>query len=177
MTRLSDVVLQSVSGELGPDAAVVVAAEDWLAALSSVKRAGAIFFDFLTGVDSGTEFIQLVAHVATPEGTERLTLVTQLTSSVVDSATGIYPGANWHERETAEMFGVAFAGHPRLDPLLLGVDFVGHPLRKDFALAARATRPWPGLASDAEAAPLRSGGRRRVPPAGVPATWEVPNAD
>ncbi|MBI5687635.1 MAG: NADH-quinone oxidoreductase subunit C [Verrucomicrobia bacterium] len=44
----------------------------------------------------------------------------------------IYPGANWHERETHEFFGIVFLGHPNLTPLLLPEDATYHPLRKDF---------------------------------------------
>lgn len=44
----------------------------------------------------------------------------------------IYPGANWHERETRDFFGVMFAGHPQMEPLLLPEDATFHPLRKDF---------------------------------------------
>jgi NADH-quinone oxidoreductase subunit C len=45
----------------------------------------------------------------------------------------IYPGADWHERETHDFFGVIFSGHPDLTPLLLPEDADFHPLRKDFA--------------------------------------------
>ncbi len=67
----------------------------------------------------------------------------------VDTVTGIYPGAAWHERETHEMFGQGFTGFVDgtglgLRPLLLPDGFEGTPLRKSFVLAARATRPWPG---------------------------------
>ncbi len=47
---------------------------------------------------------------------------------------GVFPGANWHERETHEFFGIRFTGHPNLTPLLLPEDADYHPLRKDFAL-------------------------------------------
>jgi NADH-quinone oxidoreductase subunit C len=46
--------------------------------------------------------------------------------------TGVYAGANWHERETAEFFGINFIGHPHLVNLLLPEDSDIHPLRKDF---------------------------------------------
>ena len=46
----------------------------------------------------------------------------------------IYQGANWHERETHDFFGIKFAGHPNLEPLLLPEDADFHPLLKDFAL-------------------------------------------
>lgn len=47
----------------------------------------------------------------------------------------VFPGANWHERETWEFFGIRFAGHPNLIPLLLPEDADYHPLRKDFVAA------------------------------------------
>ncbi len=51
---------------------------------------------------------------------------------IIDTLSEIYPGANWHERETAEFFGIEFRGHPNPIHLLLPEDFVGYPLRKDF---------------------------------------------
>lgn len=46
----------------------------------------------------------------------------------------IYQGANWHERETHDFFGIVFIGHPNLTPFLLPEDATYHPLRKDFSL-------------------------------------------
>ena len=57
----------------------------------------------------------------------------------------VYPGADWHEREAWEMFGIVFDGHPSLRHLYLPSEFEGHPLRKDFPLLAREVKPWPGL--------------------------------
>jgi NADH-quinone oxidoreductase subunit C len=57
----------------------------------------------------------------------------------------VYPGADWHERETWEMYGIEFTDHPALRHLYLPFDFEGHPLRKDFPLLAREVKPWPGL--------------------------------
>jgi NADH-quinone oxidoreductase subunit C len=51
---------------------------------------------------------------------------------VVPTITGIYAGANWHERETHDFFGIKFEGHPHLIPLLLPEDADYHPLLKDF---------------------------------------------
>jgi len=64
---------------------------------------------------------------------------------VVDSWTGSFAGANWHERECHEMFGIGFNGHPDLRNMYLPVDFEGYPLKKDFPLLARMVKPWPGI--------------------------------
>jgi NADH-quinone oxidoreductase subunit C len=50
------------------------------------------------------------------------------------SISKIFGGANWHEREAHDMFGIVFSGHPNLTPLLLPEDAIFHPLRKDFSL-------------------------------------------
>jgi Ni,Fe-hydrogenase III component G len=54
------------------------------------------------------------------------------------------------ERETSEMFGVTFEGHPLPVKLLLPEPFEGHPLRKDFPLMSREAKPWPGAAEGEE---------------------------
>jgi NADH-quinone oxidoreductase subunit C len=58
---------------------------------------------------------------------------------------GSYAGANWHERETHEMFGIGFDGHPDLRNIYLPGEFEGYPLRKDFPLLSRMVKPWPGI--------------------------------
>ena len=57
----------------------------------------------------------------------------------------VYAGANWHEREAKEMFGIHFAGHNDLRNMYLPMDFEGYPLRKDFPLLSRILKPWPGI--------------------------------
>lgn len=63
----------------------------------------------------------------------------------IDSWIQVYAGANWHERETHEMFGIHFRGHNDLRNMYLPTGFEGHPLRKDFPLLARLVKPWPGI--------------------------------
>ncbi len=63
----------------------------------------------------------------------------------IDSWIAVYAGANWHEREAHEMFGIVFAGHNDLRNMYLPMEFEGHPLRKDFPLLARIVKPWPGI--------------------------------
>jgi NADH-quinone oxidoreductase subunit C len=72
------------------------------------------------------------------------------------SITDLFHGALWHERETHEMFGIDFAGHPRLVNLYLPEDFVGNPMRKAFKLPGRVIKDWPGAKDPEEAA---AGGR------------------
>jgi NADH-quinone oxidoreductase subunit C len=64
-----------------------------------------------------------------------------------------YAGANWHERECWEMFGIDFTGHPFLRHLYLPGAFEGHPMRKDFPLLARTVKPWPGIVDVEELPP------------------------
>lgn len=76
-------------------------------------------------------------------------------SFTVESISSVFAGANWHEREAHEMFGIGFTGHPDLRNMYLPTDFEGFPMRKDFPLLARIVKPWPGIV-DVE--PLPGGG-------------------
>ncbi|HEY5986093.1 MAG TPA: NADH-quinone oxidoreductase subunit C [Streptosporangiaceae bacterium] len=148
----------------------------WIAALEFARDvAGCDFFDWLTAVDEQDQGFAVVVHLYSIEGKHHLLLRTLVPrdNPVLPSATGIFRGAGWAERETHEMFGVIFAGHPHQAPLLLPEGFEGHPLRKDFMLAARAAQEWPGAKQPGEReASERS--RRRLRPPGVPEGWQPP---
>ncbi|MEQ8843104.1 MAG: NADH-quinone oxidoreductase subunit C [Acidimicrobiales bacterium] len=73
-------------------------------------------------------------------------------SLTVPTWVGTYAGANWHEREAWEMFGITFAEHPGLRHIYLPGEFEGNPMRKDYPLLARRVKPWPGIV-DVEAMP------------------------
>lgn len=128
---------------------VDVPPESWAAAVELARaELGFEYFDFLTAVDE-PDGLAVVCHVARAEPFGHLLLRTRLGgSTTVASVASSYAGAGWHERETAEMFGITFVGPDgeplELEPLLLPPGFEGHPLRKDFALQARLDRPWPG---------------------------------
>jgi NADH-quinone oxidoreductase subunit C len=91
-------------------------------------------------------------------------------SMTVDSWHAIYAGANWHERETHEMFGIDFVGHPDLRNIYLPTEFEGFPLRKDFPLLARIVKPWPGIV-DVE--PMPAEDTEETPPSASDGTTEA----
>ena len=120
---------------------------------------GLIFFSWLSAVDWSNQVE--VGDALTEPVEERYEVI----AAVADISTGlivlistdldkanpklaslvsVYPGANWHEREAHEMFGIEFDGHPQLIKLYLPEGFVGHPLRKSFPLLTREVKPWPG---------------------------------
>lgn len=152
---------------------VDVPADAWVAALEYARdELSCGYFDWLTAVDEVEEGFRVVAHVYSLEQRHHLLVRTRVDRAEprLPTATGVYRGADWHERETCEMFGIVFEGHRNLIPLLLPDGFEGHPLRKDFVLAARVAKPWPGAKEPGES----EGGapsRRRMLPPGVPADW------
>jgi NADH-quinone oxidoreductase subunit C len=108
----------------------------------------------VTGYAGGDTRIQVFARVSNLEAGHGITLKVDVPDDDPSIATWVpvYPGANWHEREAWEMFGITFVGHPHLVHIYLPGDFEGHPLRKDFPLLARRVKPWPGIV-DVEAMP------------------------
>jgi NADH-quinone oxidoreductase subunit C len=152
---------------------VDVPPELWTAALTFARDELACgYFDWLTAVDELEEGFSIVAHLYSL--TERHHLLVRTRVPRVDprlpTATEVFRGAGWHERETHEMFGVLFDGHPDLKPLLLPDGFEGHPLRKEFVLAARVAKPWPGAKEPGESGRGAPSRRRNLPP-GVPQNW------
>ena len=110
---------------------------------------------FEPGTTGGETRFQLLARLEVPAApTIGITLKCDVPPDdlVMPTWTRVFPGADWHERECAEMFGIGFAGHPNLVKLYLPGAFEGFPLRKDFPLLARDVKPWPGLV-DVEAMP------------------------
>jgi hypothetical protein len=106
-----------------------------------------------TGYAGGDTRFQVFARVVAPGQSFGLLLKSDLDDPpVVESWIPNYAGADWHERETWEMYGIEFLGHPNLRHIYLPSGFEGHPLRKDFPLLARRVKPWPGIV-DVEAMP------------------------
>ena len=147
---------------------------DWVAALTKARdELGFTYFDWLSAVDQQADGFDVVTHLWSVDRREHLLLRTRVPAAEprLDTATGVFAGASWHERETFEMFGITFDGHPHLVPLLLPDGFEGHPLRKDFVLAARVAKPWPGAKEPGESDAEHGTGapsRRKTRPPGVP---------
>ncbi|MDX6337927.1 MAG: NADH-quinone oxidoreductase subunit [Streptosporangiaceae bacterium] len=162
----------ALDAEISPDmVTVTVPPQGWVAALACARDdLDCDFFDWLTGVDELDAGVAVLTHVYSLAGRHHLVLRTLLPGEPrLATATGIYRGAAWHERETHEMFGVMFEGHPGLDPLLLPDGFGEVPLRKNFVLTARRDRDWPGAKEPGEQAGARA--RRRPPAPAIHDGW------
>ena len=123
---------------------VTVSAEKILEVCLFLKEDSDLAFDFLSfvaGVDRYPKAprFEVVYQLYSLKHNHRFRVKTLLNEPEnglpeVDSVTGIWPTADWHERETAEMFGITFNNHPDPRKLLLPENWSIHPLRKDFPL-------------------------------------------
>jgi NADH-quinone oxidoreductase subunit C len=177
-TLLADVqvTVGLTGGQAYARATVDVLPASWRAALRAARDDAELacdFFDWLSAVDELADGFDVVTHLWSTTRRHAVLLRTRVPrqDAKVPSVVDIFPGAAWHERETYEMFGIGFDGHPDLKPLLLPPEFEGHPLRKEFVLAARVAKPWPGAKEPGES---EAGAARRQPmrPPGVPAPGE-----
>ena len=175
VSRLASVVDGAESSLSFGQVVVDVAAESWVDAATAVRDDATIscrFFDWLSAYDASTteepDVLAVVVHVWSTEHRHHLRLRTRVPSrGRLPTLTGVWPGANWHERETFEMFGLVFDGHPNLVPLLLPDGFEGHPLRKEFVLASRVAKTWPGAKDSNANGPVPIGCLKSVRPAGT----------
>lgn len=115
---------------------ITVARENIIAACKAVQQAGYNFLEDVTAVDwypSEPRF-QITYHILSHSLKARVRLVVRLNESdaVIDSIVGVWPSANFYEREVFDLFGVRFSGHPNLRRIMMPEDWQGHPLRKDY---------------------------------------------
>ena len=110
------------------------------------------------GYAGGETRFQLLARLYSVRDGMGITFKADLPDDDLSVATwsSVFAGADWHEREAREMFGIEFVGHPNPVNMYLPTGFVGHPLRKDFPLLSRRVRPWPGIV-DVEPMPGAAG--------------------
>ena len=129
------------------------------------------FFSWLSAIDWDNEVsvgeapkesvsrsFEIITCLSDLSNTNLITLSTSITKSdpKIDSLVEIYAGANWHEREAYEMFGINFENHPNLEKLYLPDGYEGNPMLKSFELISREVKPWPGDV-DVEGMPEESG--------------------
>jgi NADH-quinone oxidoreductase subunit C len=120
--------------------------------LKSCGRCHFDFFTFLTAVDRQDGGFEVVVHVYSLRRMHHVNLKTMVArdGGSLPTISHVWRGADWHERETWELFGIGFDGHPDLRKLLLPDEFVGNPLRKDFLLMTREAKEFPGLKEPGE---------------------------
>ena len=101
-----------------------------------------LFFDYLIDL-SGVDYLgrkdhrfEVVYNLLSLKHNHHIRIkavVTEIECNI-DSVVGIWAGANWHERECYDMYGISFKGHPDMRRILMPEDWEGHPLRKDYPL-------------------------------------------
>ena len=135
--------IASVSAALG-EVTLVVKAADAIEVMTALRDRGELRFEQLIdicGVDysaySGYEGPRFAAvyHLLSLTHNHRLRVRVFCPLDdfpVVDSVIGVWPAANWFEREAFDLFGIVFNGHPDLRRILTDYGFIGHPFRKDF---------------------------------------------
>lgn len=122
------------------DLTIHVAADDIVDVISFLKRD--VQCQFISIIDvCGVDYpararrFDVVYHLLSPRQNQRIAVKLQADEdTVVPSITSIFPGADWYERETYDLYGILFSGHPDLRRILTDYGFEGHPLRKDFPL-------------------------------------------
>ena len=143
-----DGLLDTLSAAIGGDllgAAESVGELSFLVARDAIARAARTLRDEhefqslmeIAGVDypDRPERFEVVYHLLSVTRNQRVRLrVTAGEDDAVPTLVGVWPNADWLEREVFDMFGVSFAGHPDLRRILTDYGFRGHPFRKDFPL-------------------------------------------
>lgn len=140
--RFPDALIETHS-QLGDDTAVV-APSAWREVARFLRedpRIGMNMFTDLTAVDylprGGSPRFEVVCHLRSLEKGHRVRIKARVgeedgSGAELDSLVPIWKGAGWFERETFDMFGIVFKGHPDLRRILMYPEFEGHPLRKDY---------------------------------------------
>ena len=142
--RFGDSVVLETHNHCGDETAVIDASH-WREVATFLRddpRCKMNMLADLCGVDrfDALPRLEVVAHLNSLEHNHRLRIKARVgdedcNDAVVDSLVPVWAGANWFERETYDMFGIHFEGHPDLRRILLYEEFEGHPLRKDYPAA------------------------------------------
>ncbi|WP_237151602.1 NADH-quinone oxidoreductase subunit C [Oryzibacter oryziterrae] len=145
LNQIAEAVKAALPGEAEPtiaygDVALTVAAERIVDVVTKLRDDPALqFISFIDvcGVDypERENRFDVVYHLLSPKKNARIRLKVETDDTTpVPSITGVFPGADWFEREAYDLYGILFSGHPELRRLLTDYGFDGHPLRKDFPM-------------------------------------------
>jgi NADH-quinone oxidoreductase subunit C len=125
--------------EFRGETTVVVPREHLLRIAAYLASEPSLRFSFLSDITTVDRFpleprFEVNYHLLSLDRNERLRLKVRLAGSdpMVHSLTGIWPTANWHERENYDLMGIRFEGHPELSRILMPDDWEGYPQRKDY---------------------------------------------
>ena len=134
LAKLVEIFPKATFDAEAEEPALIVTAADFPAVLRALKeKEGFDRLGNLTAVD-WKDHIEMVYHLYNMEENVKLEVKAALDSAapVIESATALYPGAEFEEREAYDLMGVEFLGHPDLRRILMPDDYPAHPLRKDF---------------------------------------------
>lgn len=127
---------------------ITVKAEAILDVLTHLRDAPNCLFKSFTDI-SGVDYpsrerrFDVVYHLLSPKYNRRIRVKAEVDERTpIASAVGIFPAAEWFEREVYDLYGVLFTGHPDLRRILTDYGFEGHPLRKDFPLTGFVEVRW-----------------------------------
>ena len=139
---------------------IKVSVENWISSHELLRdKFDLKYFSWLSAIDWDNEVsvgdapkeevtpsFEIVTCLSSVDNSNLITISTKVTKeeSSIPSLVGVYVGANWHEREAFEMFGIDFEGHPNLTKLYLPDGYEGNPMLKSFELISREVKPWPG---------------------------------
>lgn len=134
LAKLVEIFPKATFDAEAEEPAFIVTAADFPAVLRALKeKEGFDRLGNLTAVD-WKDHIEMVYHLYNMEENVKLEVKAALDSAapLIESATSLYPGAEFEEREIYDLMGVEFLGHPDLRRILMPDDYPAHPLRKDF---------------------------------------------
>jgi NADH-quinone oxidoreductase subunit C len=182
--KFGDAIVETHS-DFGDDTAVVVPGR-WKEICRFLRDDPAMAFDMpvdLCGVDylgrdERAERFEVVLHLYSVGKRQRLRLKARVgdmegEGAEIDTVADIWVGTDWYERETFDLMGISFKGHPDLRRILMYPEFEGHPLRKDYPanktqpLVPYRTEEGRGRAHPREAGALRGRGGDAVRPSGL----------
>ena len=134
--RLADAVLEQI--RFRDELTLVLPKERLIASLRTARELGFSMLTDLTAIDRhpASPRFEVVYLLMSPQARSRVRFKVRVDEqdAALPSATLVWPGAGWSEREVFDLFGIRFDGHPDLKRILLPDDWEGHPLRKDFPL-------------------------------------------